>query len=131
MWSSSQKNSSAVKVQDLRYLVHGSDAPFHIGSIFGISIDDWDILATHSGLFDSSNRIKKDMWGRKLQLDVDFRDFDTASTTEDRDQSLWIRFLGLSMISPGDLKATDTLAPSTSDDAVFSILQFHNRLVYG
>ena len=118
-----------------------SDSPFHIASILGISISDWDILAQHSGLFDASGRIQRAMWVRKLQLQVDFREFETTSTTGDRERPLWFRFLGLSragetqrtsrsssMTSPGDAKATDTLVPSTSDDAVYRILQFHNRL---
>ena len=79
--------------------VHGSESPFHIASILGISIYDRYILALHSGLFDSNNRIrKKELWVRKLQwqLEVDFRDFFTVSSTGAQEQSTWIRFLGLS-----------------------------------
>jgi hypothetical protein len=87
MYSSLLKNISALKVwiDDLWIRADGeSDSPFHIASILGILIDDWDILAPHSGLFDSSNKIKKDLWGRKLQMEIDFRDFDTTSSKEDR-----------------------------------------------
>jgi hypothetical protein len=64
---------------------HEIDSPVHIATILGISIDDWDILAAHSGLFDSTNRILKEhIWGRKLQTEIDFRDFDTTSSKEDR-----------------------------------------------
>ena len=63
---------------------HEIDSPVHIATILGISIDDWDILAPHSGLFDLSNRILKEhIWGRKLQIEIDFRDFDTTSSKGD------------------------------------------------
>ena len=67
---------------------HGIDSPFCIANILGIPIDDWDILAPHSGLCDSSNRIKKEQWGRKLQMEIDFRDFDTTSSKGDRKRLL-------------------------------------------
>ena len=67
---------------------HGIDSPFYIANILGISIDDWDILAPHSGLFESCNKINKELWGRKLQLVIDFRDFDTTSSKEDRNDCL-------------------------------------------
>ena len=51
----------------------GSDSPFHIASVLGFSIDDWNILAPHSGLFDKCNTIKKELWGCKLQMEIDFR----------------------------------------------------------
>ena len=73
-----------------------SDSTFHISSVLGISIGDWDILAQHSGLFDASGRIQRTMWVRKLQLQVDFREFETSSSAGDRERPLWIRFLGLS-----------------------------------
>ena len=67
---------------------HGIDSQVHIATILGISIDDWDILAPHSGLFDSSNKIKKDLWGRKLQMEIDFRGFDAASSKGDQKRLL-------------------------------------------
>ena len=74
---------------------HVTDSPLHIASILIISNDDWDILAPHSGLFDSSNRIKKELWGRKLQMDIGFRDFDTTRTKGDQDLCLWFPFINL------------------------------------
>ena len=44
-------------IYDIWMRVHEIDSAFHIATILGISIDDWDILAPHSGLFDSSNKI--------------------------------------------------------------------------
>jgi len=67
---------------------HGIDSPFCIANILGIPIDDWDILAPHSGLFESCNKIKKELWGRKLQMEIDFRDFDTTSSKGDRKRLL-------------------------------------------
>ena len=67
---------------------HGIDSPFFIANILGIPIDDWDILAPHSGLFESCNKIKKELWGRKLQMEIDFRDFDTTSSKGDRKRLL-------------------------------------------
>ena len=93
---------------------HGIDSPFHIATILGISIDDWDILAPHSGLFDSSNRILKEhIWGRKLQLEVEFRDFKTLSSTGAQEQSLWFRFVGLPRIAD---QRTSRSNPMTSSD---------------
>ena len=67
---------------------HGVDSLFCIANILGIPIDDWDILAPHSGLFESCNKIKKELWGRKLQMEIDFRDFDTTSSKGDRKRLL-------------------------------------------
>jgi hypothetical protein len=67
---------------------HWIDSPFCIANILGIPIDDWDILAPHSGLFESCNKIKKELWGRKLQLEIDFRDFDTTSSKGDQKRLL-------------------------------------------
>ena len=76
-------------INDIWMRAHGSDSPFHIATILGISIDDWDILASHCGLFDASNRIKKQhIWTRMLQLEVQFRDFDTTSSKGDRKRLL-------------------------------------------
>ena len=50
---------------------------------FGISIDDWYILASHSGLFDARGRILSIMWWRNLQLDVEFDDFKILRTKDD------------------------------------------------
>ena len=61
---------------------HGIDSPFCIANILGIPIDDWDILAPHSGLFESCNKIKKELWGRKLQMEIDFRDLETTSSNK-------------------------------------------------
>ena len=65
-----------------------SDSPFHIASVLGFSIDDWNILAPHSGLFDKCNTIKKELWGCKLQMEIDFRDFDTTNSKGDRKRLL-------------------------------------------
>ena len=59
-----------------------NDSPFHIASMLGILIKDWDILAPFSGLFDSSNRIQTNTWVRKLQLEVKFEDFYTVSSND-------------------------------------------------
>ena len=68
-------------IYDIWMRAHRIDSPFHIVTILGISIDDWDILTPHSGLFGSSNRILKEhIWGRKLQIEIDFRDFDITSS---------------------------------------------------
>ena len=56
---------------------------FHIVSILGILIDDWDILASHSGLFDARGRIHSIMWWRNLQMEVEFDDFKALHTNED------------------------------------------------
>jgi hypothetical protein len=61
---------------------HGIDSQVHIATILGISIDDWDILAPFSGLFDSSNRIQTNTWVRKLQFEVKFEDFYTVSSND-------------------------------------------------
>ena len=74
---------------------HGVDSLFCIANILGIPIDDWDILAPHSGLFESCNKIKKELWGRKLQMDIGFRDFDTTRTKCDQDPCLWFPFINL------------------------------------
>jgi len=58
----------------------GNDSPFHIASILGISIEDWDILAPHSGLFDVRGRIQSKMWVRNLQLEAKFDNFKTLRT---------------------------------------------------
>ena len=67
---------------------HVTDSQFHVASILIISNDDWDILAPHSGLFDSCNTIKTELWGRKLQMEIDFRGFDAASSKGDRKRLL-------------------------------------------
>jgi len=83
--------------------------------------------------------MKEHIWGSKLQLEVEFRDFKTLSSFGAQEQSLWFRFVGLPriadqrtsrsnpMTSLGDVKVTDTLAPM-SDAAVFNLLEFHHRL---
>ena len=49
---------------------------------FGILIDDWYMLASHSGLFDARGRILSIMWWRNLQLDVEFDDFKSLRTKD-------------------------------------------------
>ena len=84
---------------------HGNnDSPFHIASILGISIEDWDILAPFSGLFDSSNRIQTNTWVRKLLLEVKFEDFYTVSANGDAEHWKWFRFVGLPRT--GDLRTS-------------------------
>jgi len=78
MWSSSRKNGSAFKVRDLRYLDEirrRNDSLFHIASDLGILIDDWDVLASHSGLYDARGSIQSIMWWCKLKLEVELNDF--------------------------------------------------------
>ena len=85
MWSSSRKNNSAFKVRDLRYLYESRwrrDSLFHIASVLGILIDDWDILVSHSCLFVTRGRIQTIIWRRNLQLEVKFDDFKTLLTKE-------------------------------------------------
>ena len=64
----------------------GNDSPFHIASVLGISIEDWDILAPHSGLFDVRGRIQSKTWVRNLQMEVKFEDFYTVSACGAQEQ---------------------------------------------
>ena len=59
------KSKSAFKVRDLRYLNESRwrrDSLFHIASVLGILIDDWDILVSHSCLFVTRGRIQTIIW---------------------------------------------------------------------
>jgi hypothetical protein len=64
-------------IYDIWMRASRSDSPYHIASIFGISIDDWDILAPHSGLFHARDRIQSIMWWCNLKLEVELNDFKT------------------------------------------------------
>ena len=70
-------------IYDIWMREHGSDSPLYIASILGILIDDWYILASHSGLFDARGRILSIMWWRNLQMEVEFDDFKALHTNED------------------------------------------------
>jgi len=74
------KSKSAFKVRDLRYLNESRwrrDFLFHIASVLGILIDDWDMLVSHSCLFVARGRIQSIIWRRNLQLEVKFDNFKT------------------------------------------------------
>ena len=94
---------SKFRIYDIWMRVHWSDSPFHIASILGILSDDWDILAPHSGLFDSCNTIKTELWGRKLQMEIDFRGFDAASSKGDRKRLLGPHLLIFRKLKPNAL----------------------------
>ena len=55
----------------------GNESPFHVASVLGISIQDWDILAPHSGLFYVRGRIQSIMWWCNLKLEVELNEFKT------------------------------------------------------
>jgi len=82
-------------IADIWMRAHGSnDSPFHIASVLGICIDEWDTLAPYSGLFDASGRMKSTMWSRLLELEVDSRPCSTIGANGERENWMWFRFVG-------------------------------------
>ena len=55
----------------------GNESPFHVASVLGIPIEDWDILAPQSGLFYARGRIQSIMWWCNLKLEVELNEFKT------------------------------------------------------
>ncbi len=129
-------------IADIWMRSSGSDLGFHIATVLGISMDDWNILAPNSGLFNSrGSLLSEEMWKQMLQLSLVFRRFYTTDENGSQEQGQWIRLLGLSVVGDSSArssrssstiisaedKESDSLSPM-SKDAVFNLLELHHRL---
>ena len=126
-------------IADIWMRASGSDLRFHIATVLGICMDEWNSLAPNSGLFNSrGSLLAEEIWKQKLQLSLVFRRFKTRDENGFQEQGQWIRFLGLPVagdsigcfkrsLSSAEDKDRDALAP-ISEDAVFNLLEFQYRL---
>ena len=79
--------------------IDGEDKVFHLVTVFGISRQQWDLVAPLTGLFRRMVRLfaSRDLWGVKLGLRIAFDNFQTMESNGHLKNSLWFRFVEDSM----------------------------------
>ena len=74
-------------IADIWMRASGSDLRFHVATVLGISMVEWNILAPNSGLFKSNGSLStEDFWKQRLQLSIVFRKFKTRDENGSQEQ---------------------------------------------
>ena len=119
-------------IADIWMRSSGSDLRFHIATVLGISMDDWNILAPNSGLFNSrGSLLSEEMWKQMLQLSLVFRRFYTTDENGSQEQGQWIRLLGLPVVGDSNARSSrssSTIISAKTKKAILTLLEFHPRL---
>lgn len=89
---------------------------YHITNILGISMDAWDCIMSHSGLYTNDKKIKLQAWEKLLKVNVIFRKFQLRNEDGTQCRAYWFRFSVPDLQLKGRLSRDASYDPSSNDD---------------